>query len=288
MDPLRTEIKEFLTSRRARFSPGQVGLPLDGTPRRVPGLRREEVADLAGISVEYYVLLERGNLANASEQVLAGVSRALRFDEAERIYLQNLARASRGHPAVPPPARPAPKVTRQVQRILDGFTGGPAWVRNEYMDILATNSSAHALYEPIYRALPDRPNTARHIYLARDARSFWVDADYYSDAFAAKLRLESAAHPGDPGIESLVAELTEKSAEFRTQWARAEVGLIRSGVKRFQHPRVGRLELHFETMELNSAAGLIMSVYLPNDAATARGLAVLDRRATQAPGSAGG
>lgn len=274
MQTLKAEIKEFLTSRRARLTPREVGLPLDGTARRVPGLRREEVAELAGISVEYYVILERGDLSTASEQVLAGIAQALRFDDAERLYLHNLARASRGaevFPATPP----TPRVTGRIQTILDGFTFGAAWVRNEYMDILATNQAARVLYEPIYRALPERPNTARHVFLAESARSFWIDADYYADAFAAKLRLESAAHPRDPRLKSLVAELTENSEAFRNRWATAEVSLLTNGIKRFHHPEVGRLDLHFETMELQSAPGLIMSFYLPDDAATARGLTAL-------------
>jgi transcriptional regulator with XRE-family HTH domain len=275
MQTLKAEIKAFLTSRRARLTPGQVGLALDGTARRVPGLRREEVAELAGISVEYYVILERGDLSTASEQVLAGIAGALRFDEAERIYLHNLARASRGTESFPATAHPASHVTGRIQGILDGFTLGPAWVRNEYMDILATNRSARALYAPIYRALPTRPNTARHVFLAEDARFFWVDADYYADAFAAKLRLESAAQPRDPRLESLVGELTEKSGAFRSRWASAKVSLLTNGIKRFHHPEAGRLDLHFETMELQSAPGLIMSFYLPTDAATTRGLAVL-------------
>lgn len=275
MQTLKSEIKGFLTSRRARLTPGEVGLPLDGTARRVPGLRREEVAELAGISAEYYVILERGDLSTASEQVLTGIADALRFDEAEQLYLHNLARASRGAEAFPAAVQPEPRVTGQIQSILDGFTLGAAWVRNEYMDILATNRAARVLYEPIYRALPDRPNTARHVFLAENARSFWIDADYYADAFAAKLRLESAAHPRDPRLKSLVAELTEKSEAFRSRWATAEVSLLTNGIKRFHHPEAGRLDLHFETMELQSAPGLIMSFYLPDNAATARGLAAL-------------
>lgn len=274
MQTLKSEIKEFLASRRARLTPGEVGLMLDGTARRVPGLRREEVAELAGISVEYYVILERGDLSTASEQVLTGIADALRFDDAERIYLHNLARTSRGAEAFPA-AQPEAHVTGKIQSILDGFTLGAAWVRNEYMDILATNRAARVLYEPIYRALPDRPNTARHVFLAENAGSFWIDADYYADAFAAKLRLESAAHPRDPRLRSLVAELTEESEVFRSRWANAEVSLLTNGIKRFHHPGVGRLDLHFETMELQSAPGLIMSFYLPTDAATARGLTAL-------------
>lgn len=262
MQTLKAEIKEFLTSRRARLTPGQVGLALDGTARRVPGLRREEVAELAGISVEYYVILERGDLSTASEQVLARLSDALQFDEAERIYLHNLARASRGTESFPAATQPEPKVTGRIQNILDGFTLGPAWVRNEYMDILATNRSARALYAPIYRALPTRPNTARHVFLADDARSFWIDADYYADAFAAKLRLESAAQPRDPRLESLVAELTEKSEAFRSRWANAEVSLLTNGIKRFHHPEAGRLDLHFETMELQNSPGRQIRSYV--------------------------
>lgn len=272
---LPEEIKEFLTTRRSRLTPGQVGLPLDGGVRRVPGLRREEVATLAGISVEYYVLLERGNLSTASEQVLAGLGRALQLDDDEQMYLHHLARASRNPAPHAPVSAPQPRVSGRVREILEGFRAGPAWVRNEYMDILATNELARALYEPIYRTIPDRPNTARHLYLAPGAGEFWVDADYYAEAFAAKLRLESATSPGDPRLESLVKELHERSGSFRSHWASAEVSLFRNGIKRFHHPRAGRLDLHFETMELNSSPGQVLSFYLPQDAATAAGLAVL-------------
>lgn len=276
MDALKDEIKEFLTSRRARITPRQVGLSLDHTARRVPGLRREEVADLAGISTEYYVVLERGNLKNASPQVLAGVARALLLDEDETTYLHHLARVSRAGSDAPDPL-PASTVTPRIQSVVDSFSDGPAWVRNDYMDILATNGIARVLYDPIFTAIPERPNTARHLFLAPGARQFWLDADYYAEAFAAKLRMESAARAGDPQLESLVDELTRHSEQFRTHWSGAEVNLFRNGIKRFAHPVAGRLEFHFETMDLNSAPGLVLSVYLPADRDTAERLTVLQR-----------
>lgn len=277
MEPLNTEIKEFLTSRRARITPRQVGLPLDDTARRVPGLRREEVAELAGISTEYYTVLERGNLKNASPQVLAGLATALLLDADETTYLQSLAQASRaeGHSGTAP--LPADKVTPRIQAVLDGFGAGPAWVRNEYMDIVATNRLARALYEPIFSAIPDRPNTARHLFLADDARDFWVDADYFAEAFAAKLRMESAAHGLDPRLTSLVDELTENSGLFREHWASSEVSLFRNGIKRFTHPVAGRMDLHFETMDIASLPGLVMSVYQAADRQAAQRLTVLAR-----------
>lgn len=287
-DGLRTEINEFLFSRRARLTPGQVGLPLDGTARRVPGLRREEVAQLAGISVDYYVLLERGNLSNASEDILAALARALQLDEAERIHLRNLARASRRRRTSgnSPPAQ----VSATVRRMLDAITETPAWLRNGYFDILATNGLGRALYDPIYRDLPTRPNTARHCYLGASAREFWVDHDQFAEDFAARLRMEAAVKHVDPQLRDLIRELLAGSETFRRHWKSADVTLLRSGLKRFRHPVVGQLDLNYETMNLNSAPELVLSVYLPRPGSGAAGrLARLGEWAqTQSFGSTGG
>ncbi|MGP6173839.1 MmyB family transcriptional regulator [Corynebacterium sp. A21] len=260
-EELKEEINEFLSSRRARLTPQLAGIPLDGTARRVPGLRRGEVADLAGISVDYYVLIERGNLSGASADILAALARALQLDEAERIHLANLARASRRDHGV---AKRKPlRITPMMQGILDAITETPAWIRNEQFDILGTNVLGRALYDPIYRELPDRPNTARHCYLGESAESFWVDRDQFSEDFAARLRMEAAVTHVDPALKELLDELLRKSETFRRRWDTADVALLRSGLKRFHHPAVGQLDLNYETMNLNSVPGLVLSVYLP-------------------------
>lgn len=287
-DELRAEINEFLSSRRARITPDQAGIPLDGTARRVPGLRREEVARLAGISVDYYVLLERGNLSGASEDILVALSQALQLDEAERIHLRNLARGNR-HSPQPPGSRP-PRISPTVRGVLTAITQTPAWVRNGHFDILATNFLGRALYDPIYRELPTRPNTARHCYLGGSATEFWVDHDQFAEDFAARLRMEAAVTHVDPQLRELIEELLAGSASFRRHWKSADVALLRSGLKRFRHPAVGQLDLNYETMNLNSAPGLVLSVYLPRPGSdTAERLAHLGRWAmTQSFAPTGG
>lgn len=259
-DEFRTEINEFLSSRRARITPAQAGIALDGTARRVPGLRREEVARLAGISVDYYVLLERGNLSGASEDILNALARALQLTEAEQIHLSNLAEVSQ---RVHGQDRQQPtRVHPRVREILDAVTATPAWARNGQFDILATNRLGRALYDPIFRELPDRPNTARHCYLGDSAADFWVDRGQFTEDFAARLRMESAVRHTDPRLRELISELLARSETFRRQWRSRDVTLLHSGLKRFQHPVVGRLDLNYETMNLNSAPGLVLSVYL--------------------------
>src|SRR5258705_10924176 len=186
----RAQIREFLATRRARIPPGQAGLPAYGGHRRVTGLRREEVALLAGVSIDYYVRMERGNLAGASDAVLEGVARALQLDDAERDHLFDLARASE-----PRPARlrrsSQPGVTASVQQVLDAITDAPAWVRNARHDMLPANHLARALYAPLL-ADPRRPaNTARFIYLDPASRDYFTDWNRAADDIAAMLRLEA-------------------------------------------------------------------------------------------------
>jgi transcriptional regulator with XRE-family HTH domain len=186
----RAEIREFLSSRRARITPDQAGLPAYGGNRRVKGLRREEVAMLAGLSVDYYVRMERGNLAGVSDSVLDALARALQLDEAERDYLFDLARKegkaprSRRRPTIHQ-VRPA------IQQVLDAITDAPAWVRNGRHDILAMNTLARAVYSPVL-ADPRRPaNTTRFVYLDPAAQEFFVDWERIANAAAAMLRLEA-------------------------------------------------------------------------------------------------
>lgn len=260
MSDQRAEVREFLSTRRARLTPDQAGLPAYGGNRRVPGLRREEVAMLAGVSVDYYVRLERGNLAGASESVLDAVARTLQLDEAEREYLFDLARA-----AGPGPRRrtkkPVTSVQLPVQQVLDAMTDAPAWVRNGRHDIVATNRLGRALYAPVFDD-PFRPvNTTRFVYLNPAAREFFRDYDTIANDAAAMLRLEAGRSPHDQALVQLVGEMSTRSEQFRQRWASRDVMFHRSGRKRLHHPVVGDLDLDYESMELPSAPGLVMNVY---------------------------
>ena len=256
-DP-RKEIREFLSTRRARITPEEAGLPAYGVNRRVKGLRREEVAMLAGVSVDYYVRMERGSLAGASDGVLEALADALRLDEDERAHLFALARDSRtrSRRAAPSTIRPA------IQQVLDGMTDAPAWVSNGRHDVVAMNQLARALYSPVL-ADPRRPaNTTRFVYLNPEAaQEFFVDYDRIADDAAAMLRLEAGRNPHDKALIELVGELSTRSERFRRRWASQDVKFHRSGRKRLRHPVVGQLDLDFESMELSSAPGLQLYVY---------------------------
>lgn len=255
---LKQEVKDFLTTRRARITPAAAGLETQPwSDRRVPGLRREEVADLAGISLEYYIRFERGNLKGASPEILQSLAKALQLSPIEREHLHNLAfRAD--HPRNLPSAETP---TAPLQDIVDAVTDKPAWIRNEQMDILATNRLCAELYAPIFKDLPDRPNTARHCFIGATASEFWVDWDQFSAEFAAKLRLEYARRPSAPGLKELIDELHQKSSVFRENWASADVLSFGSGIKRFRHPTLGERVYEYETFNLNSAPGYVLSIY---------------------------
>jgi hypothetical protein len=258
---LSAEIRDFLSTRRARITPEQAGLPAYGGNRRVKGLRREEVAMLAGVSVDYYVRMERGSLAGASESVLDALAAALRLDEAERTHLFALAKESGAHGK--PKRRTAPTTVRPVvQQVLDAMTDAPAWVRNGRHAIVAMHQLARALYSPVLAA-PRRPaNTTRFVYLyPEEAREFFVDYDRIASDAAAMLRLEAGRNPHDKALIELVGELSTRSETFRQRWASHDVKFHRSGQKRLRHPVVGQLDLDFESMELSSAPGLQLNVY---------------------------
>ncbi|OLR92799.1 helix-turn-helix transcriptional regulator [Actinokineospora bangkokensis] len=272
---LRVEIKAFLSSRRARISPERAGLPAYGGNRRVKGLRREEVALLAGVSVDYYVRMERGSLAGASDGVLHALASALQLDEAERDHLFDLARHSR----TPAPRRPrgAGRLRPALQQVLDAITGAPAWICNGRYDVLATNRLARALHSPVL-ADPRRPaNTARFVYLDPDAAStFFVDYEKVTRDVAAKLRREAGRNPHDDELIALIGELSTRSELFRRRWATQDVRLQRSGRKRLHHPVVGRLDLDVESMELPAGPDLLLTVYTaPAGTPTADALTVL-------------
>ncbi len=273
----RAEIREFLLSRRERISPAQAGLPAyGGGHRRVKGLRREEVALLAGVSIDYYVRMERGNLAGASDAVLDGVANALALDEAERAHLFDLARAAQ--PASPRQRqlKKASGVTDGIQQILDAITDTPAWVRNGRHDILAVNRLARALFAPIL-ADPRRPaNNARFVYLDPAAREFFAQWDRTADDIAAMLRSEAGRNPRDKQLIELIGELSTRSEDFRRRWAAHNVRFHRTGRKHLRHPVVGYLDFGFEAMEFPARPGLTLFVYTASAGTpTADGLKLL-------------
>jgi hypothetical protein len=259
MDPTN-DIREFLVSRRARITPEQAGLPAYGENRRVKGLRREEVAMLAGISAEYYVRLERGNVRGVSEDVLEGIVRALQLDEAERAHLFHLVRAA--GTSGPSRRRPAQERVRPVvQRILDSIVGAPAFVRNDRLDVLAANQLGLAFYAPLYDD-PARPvNSARFVFLNPRATEFFRDWDTIANDAVGILRAEAGRDPHDRRLSDLIGELSTRSQEFRVRWAAHNVKLHRTGVKRFHHPVVGDLTLDFESLELPGDPGQTLLVY---------------------------
>jgi transcriptional regulator with XRE-family HTH domain len=278
----RAQVRDFLASRRERITPERAGLPAyGGANRRVKGLRREEVALLAGVSIDYYVRMERGNLAGASDSVLDGVANALQLDEAERDHLFALARAA--GPSATRRRRPAATAVRPViQQVLDAITEAPAWVRNARHDIVATNRLAQALYSPVLAsavagATSRRPaNTTRFLYLDPAAREFFIDYDRTATDAAAMLRLEAGRNPHDKDLITLVGELATQSELFRRHWASHDVKFHRSGRKRLHHPAVGELDLNFEAMELPSEPELRLNIYTADpDTPTADGLKLL-------------
>jgi transcriptional regulator with XRE-family HTH domain len=255
----RAEIREFLASRRAKVTPEQVGLPAGGGKRRVPGLRREEVAVLAGVSTDWYIRLEKGHINGVSTDVLDAVARALQLDEAERAHLLDLARAAR--PTRTPRRRSQSRVRPSVQRILDSMVTAPAFVRNGRLDFLAINALGRALYSRVFEK-PARPaNLARFNFLDPRAVDFYPDWNISANTTVALLRTEVGRDPHNKDLADLVGELATRSDEFRVRWAAHDVRLHRSGVKHFHHPVVGALDLAFESMDLPADPGLTFTAY---------------------------
>jgi transcriptional regulator with XRE-family HTH domain len=255
------EIREFLTSRRGRITPEQAGLRTYGSsPRRVPGLRREEVALLAGVSVDYYTRLERGNAAGVSDTVLEALVRALQLDDTERAHLFDLARASRTS-TTRRRRRPRQQLRPAVQHMLDAMPGVPAFVRNGRLDIVGANILFRALYSQHFDDAAQPQNTARFIFLDPRATTFYVDWDRVAHDVVAVLRAEAGRDPYDRELSDLVGELSTRSEPFRKLWVAHNVRSHDTGLKRFHHPVVGELNLTFESMELVADPGLTMTVY---------------------------
>jgi transcriptional regulator with XRE-family HTH domain len=255
----RTEVRDFLTSRRARLTPQDVGLPTYGSPRRVKGLRREEVAILAGVSVEYYNRMERGNLSGVSESVLDAVASALRLDDAERVHLSDLARtaSSSGRSRRQTGQQ---RIRQTIQRILDGMTAVPAYARNGRLDILAVNQLGAALL-PDLMAGPGTPNLGRYLFLDPRAQDFYADWQAVARDCVAALRIEAGRNPYDRGLTDLIGELSTRSEPFRTWWGSHNVRLHTSATKQIRHPVAGDIEVTGEALEIPADPGLTIIAY---------------------------
>jgi transcriptional regulator with XRE-family HTH domain len=260
---VRADIREFLTTRRERITPEQAGLRSYGNSRRVKGLRREEVATLAGISSEYYTRLERGNVTGVSESVLDGIAHALQLTDDERTHLIDLVRiASSTRPAQrrrPPQVRVRPT----VQRIMDSLTLAPAFVVDRRLDILAANDLGRVLYAPIFDDPVKPPNHARFLFLDRRAGDFWRDWAQIADDCVALLRASAGNDPYDRQLSNLIGELSTRSDDFRVRWASHDVRGHLTGTKRFHHPEVGDIELPFESTPLPADPGKHLVIYSP-------------------------
>ncbi|MFT3877483.1 MAG: helix-turn-helix transcriptional regulator [Propioniciclava sp.] len=247
----RADIRSFLASRRARLTPEQVGLPTSAR-RRVPGLRREEVAVLAGVSTEWYIRLERGHISGVSEEVLDAVAEALRLDDEERAYLLDLARAAKPSHRQATRRREVP-LAPQVQWMLDSVTLSAAYVRNGRLDVIGSNALGRALHSPMFDSpttVNGRPNFARYFFLDDTSRDFFVDWESGAGATVALLRTEAGREPHDKALRELVGELSTMSEEFRSFWASHEIRSRHEGIKRLHHPEIGEVELSYQTVDL--------------------------------------
>ncbi len=259
----RAEVREFLISRRAKVTPARAGLPEDGR-RRVPGLRRTEVASLAGVSIEYYSRLERGALGGVSATVLDAIARALQLDPAERTHLFHLAQAADGTSALMRPRRrPTNRwaVRPGLQWVLDAVTAGPAFIGSSRMDLLATNHLARALYSDMFADPTTPPNFARYAFLDSASRRFYPDWGFFADISVAMLRTAAGRDPHDKALHDLVGELSTRSADFRRRWSAHEVRHHGAGTKTFHHREVGDLELGYESVDMVSEPGLTLTLY---------------------------
>ncbi len=254
------ELRDFLVSRRARLTPEAAGVAPFAGRRRVPGLRREEVAHLAGVSVEYYTKFERGKVTTASAEVVDAVARALQLDDVEREHLRNLVDARRPRVAKPASAPIARRVPPGVQSVLDAITV-PAFVQNERLDIVAGNPLGKALYPFVGENDSDLFNSSRFVFLDPRSHEFYRDRDLVVRNNVALLRAAVGRNPDDQDLITLIGQLSTKSVEFREMWASQDVLSYRAGRKRYRHPLIGDVEFSYETFTMPAYPGLTMLVY---------------------------
>ncbi|MGW4243202.1 helix-turn-helix transcriptional regulator [Nocardia sp. NPDC004722] len=244
------DLAGFLRTRRSRVDPAAVGIPIDRY-RRVEGLRREEVAHLSGVSVDYYVRLEQGRATQPSEQVLDALARVLGLDDTEREHLDRLARQRRRRAKTP-----GGRLRPELRRVLDLVTGAPALIMDHRLDVLAGNDLADLLYGRPTAGM----NTARHLFLEESDRGLYEGWETCTLDVVGHLRLAAGKYPDDPRLASLIGELSMGSDRFRRLWARADVRARTHGRKTYRHPLVGLLELHQENFALPDDSGLELIV----------------------------
>src|SRR3954452_3286734 len=224
----QAEVREFLATRRAKINPEQAGLPMYGTRRRVPGLRREEVAQLAGLSTDYYTKLEKGNLRSASDSVLEAVARALQLDDAEYAHLLDLARTARDGARPTRRRPPAKQIPASMQHMLDAMTGAAAVVANGRLDVVASNALMRSLQADVFDT-GQPPNLARYCFFDARSREFYDNWDAIADVTVQILRTEAGRTPPDGARTELAAERAPRSHEFGPRWARHDVRLHTGG-----------------------------------------------------------
>lgn len=259
----RADVREFLMSRRAKVTPEAAGV-VGGANRRVPGLRRSEVAAIAGVSVEYYAKLERGAIAGASASVLDAVARALQLDDTERAHLFDLARAADGIPSSSRARRRAARSSMprpSLQWAMSAITDGVAFVRDQRQNLLATNALGRAFYSPVIGDGGRTPNLARFQFLDPASRDFYPDWDMFAEMCVAIMRAEAGRDPHDKGLQDLVGELSTRSDVFRRLWGAHDVRTHGAGTKRFHHPVVGELTLAYEELAITAEPGQVLMVY---------------------------
>lgn len=254
----RAELSEFLRSRRARLKPEDVGMPDFGRHRRVPGLRREELAQLAGVSVAYYTRLEQGNGRNVSAEVLDSIARALRLTDAEHAHLTHLAKPKQHKKK---PAGRTQQVRGALRQLLDTMDGVPAYVTGRRSEILAWNRMAVALFGDWGELPVTERNWARLVFLRPEYRDLFVDREQKAIDIVCSLRMDAGCYPDDPRLSALVGELSVKSADFRRLWATHDVKEKSYGVKRIHHPLVGELSLNYETLRIADDSDQSLIVY---------------------------
>ncbi|PII83000.1 transcriptional regulator [Leucobacter sp. OLJS4] len=260
-------VRDFLATRRAKITPDLAGLPRGSGVRRVPGLRREEVAILSGVSVDYYTRIEKGDLSGVSDEILDAIARALQFDEDERAYLYDLARTARRPSRAPRQRRASAPVSQQVQLLIDSMAAMPVIAINRRLDLVAANALGRALFDvvrtsPTRRSAASPPNIAAFIFLDPGAEDFYADLDDAAATSVRILRTQAGATPHDAELTRLIGELSTRSPEFSARWAAHDVGIHRSGAKVLRHHGVGELTLGFEELALESAPGLRLSAYV--------------------------
>ncbi|MEV6334065.1 helix-turn-helix transcriptional regulator [Nocardia vinacea] len=263
---LRGEVAQFLTGLRARLSPEQAGVPVLGGQRRVPGLRREEVAQLAGVSTTYYTRMERGNLRGVSDSVLGSLARALHMNEAETQHLFDLARAATGTRAPARARRPALRVPPRAVQLMESMTDVPVVILGRLGDVLGANTLGRALFPDLFPEHGPPLNHTRYLFLDERARRFYPDWEHSARQVVSALRLLAGQDPGDRALTALVGELATHSPEFRTWWAGHAVTVHAGGTKTLHHPVVGELTVAFETLTLASAPGIRIITYLTDPA----------------------